>query len=135
MNIIVDPQFHTERLRWPKPPVEYARAWFEHHSQYPRWRNGTELPRYSRDIELFYVARDTHSVPHSYFLGDRMIHAAYGVDSYGIVWMGSTSGHWHGWNFGHDLTLAQQWVKGTQVPELGPLLWISPGKLSLSATG
>jgi hypothetical protein len=66
---------------------------------------------------------DWHQPPRAYCLGDRYIHADYGLDSYGILWRGSTADHWHGWAFGFDLGRAIRWVRRAKHDMAGYGLW------------
>jgi hypothetical protein len=66
-------------------------------------------------------------LPDSYCLGDRMIYAANGKDSFGVLWNGSMLPL--GWNvksFGYDLKQAMEWVQQAGFKEAGCELWSKP---------
>jgi len=86
------------------------------------WCHRKDGWKWSKDAEC-YIYADFDQPPTSYCRGERMIHCTYGLDSYGVLWMGSTNNGWHDFQFGSDLTKALQWVTGCQHPELGCQVW------------
>ena len=68
-----------------------------------------------------------HTPPNCYCLGERYVYAHYGLDSYGILYRGSTIDNWGGYKFGYDLKTAIEWVQNAEQPELGNTKWTSSG--------
>lgn len=100
----------------------------KHKTKPPRWCHGSDGWEFSKDSGCYYKSNEgfVGNPPNEYCLGDRYIHCDYGIDSYGILWRGSTSENWHGYNFGYDLKKAIDWVKKTKHAELGAELWSGP---------
>lgn len=82
--------------------------------------------KWSKDCECWYIA-DFNQPPRYYCLGERFVYAHYGLDSYGILYRGSTIENWGGYHFGYDLKEAIDWVKGATRPELGHKPWKQGG--------
>jgi len=87
-----------------------------------RWYHKVKGWKYSKDCGCYYIT-DFHAHPYMYCLGNRMIHADYGYDSYDIYWTGSTSEAWHGGYRGNDLGKAIRWVRGARHKKVGCYLW------------
>lgn len=78
---------------------------------------------YSRAMNCW-VQKDVRSVvPKTYVLGDRMFHVDYASDVGDFELKGSTSNHWHGFNFGMDFSAAIRWLHQANYKELGYHLW------------
>src|SRR4051812_28218666 len=91
---------------------ELPRRWY--HASYPVY-DRRQFPqkkawKWSDDSRCFLLG-DFQQPPSMYCLGDRMIHADYGRDSFGVLWAGSTSDNWHGTHFGYDLKEALEWIQ------------------------
>lgn len=90
------------------------------------WPHGFSRWQFSVDAGCWIACgagANRDSAPPSYIcLGDRMAHADYGLDSFGIRWTGSSVDNWHSHNF-CAFDAALMWVKSARVPEFGPLLW------------
>lgn len=89
---------------------------------YKVWYHGHDGWRWSEDCKCYYFSKGTDP-PTAYCLGNRYIHATAGLDSYGIIWVGSTDNNWHGRGFGYDLGKAIRWVRGAAGKKLGCKLW------------
>lgn len=90
---------------------------------YKIWVHGHDGWRYSDDCKCYYYTPKGTDPPNSYCLGDRYIHCDAGLDSHGIIWRGSSSENWHGYNFHYDLGKAIRWVRGAAAKKLGCNLW------------
>jgi hypothetical protein len=82
--------------------------------------------KWSQDSKCYYMA-EFHTPPNCYCLGERYVYAHYGLDSYGILYRGSTIDNWGGYKFGYDLKTALEWVQHAEQPELGNTKWTSSG--------
>lgn len=87
-----------------------------------RWGHGKEGWKWSEDAKCYIWARGIEPV--SYIcLGERLAHASYGRDSYGILWDGSTTNNWHCCPSMRHLGEAMEWVRGAVRPDLKAVLW------------
>lgn len=82
--------------------------------------------KWSNDSKCYYLA-DLYQPPRCYCLGERYVYAHYGLDSYGILYRGSTPDNWGGYDFGYDLKQAIEWVQGATQPEQTHSLWTRAG--------
>lgn len=82
--------------------------------------------KWSNDSKCYFMAA-FHTPPHCYCLGERYVYAHYGLDSFGIVYRGSTLDNWGGYDFGYDLKQALEWVQQATQPELKDTKWTSSG--------
>lgn len=87
------------------------------------WVHGTPGWKFSKDSGCYYKASHLHTPPSEFCFGERYIHCDFGHDSYGIIWVGSTSDNWHGFGFRADLTAALKWVSEAEFPQYGSTLW------------
>jgi hypothetical protein len=78
--------------------------------------------KWSDDCKCYYIA-EFNNPPKVYCLGDRYVYAHFGIDSYGIMYRGSTLNNWGGFDFGYNLKLAIEWVQSAEQPELNFSRW------------
>lgn len=83
--------------------------------------------KWSDDSKCYYIAGLAGAPPKCYCLGERYVYAHYGLDSYGILYRGSTIDDWGGYHFGYDLKKAIEWVQGAAHPELKDTMWTLSG--------
>ena len=84
--------------------------------------------KWSDDVSCYYIA-DFTTPPRKYCLGERMVYADYGKDSYGILYRGSTTDNWGGMHFGYDLKSAIEWLHKAKLPQLKHVLWPKGGSM------
>lgn len=97
--------------------------------EYKVWVHGHDGWKFSQDCQCFIYRSPGvpfDAPPTAYCLGDRYIHCAPGIDTYGVIWQGSTSENWHGRTFGTDLTAALRWIQEAEARKLGCKLWSKP---------
>ena len=91
------------------------------------WAHRHDDWKWSEDAKCYIRGWSVLSPPTDICLGERYAHAAYGLDSYGVRWQGSTADHWHGWAFDH-MGEALAWVSSAERSDLGFILWSAFGK-------
>lgn len=107
-------RFEDLPKRWPHGHLLYDATAYP--TLGPTWK-------WSDDAGCYTEYKGAHEVPGGYCLGDRMVYAHYGRDSYGVLWRGSSSDNWGGYDFGIDLKAAIEWVRETEWSALGAWLW------------
>lgn len=89
------------------------------------WSHGPIWSKWRWSIEFgVYYFQTFQEPPSMICLGDRMMHADWGIDTYGFLWKGSTTYDWHGGpSISCNLKDCIDWVKQAKWKELGCKLW------------
>lgn len=86
------------------------------------WGHAQNGWKWSKDANC-YVRKGCFGIVSEICLGERYAHMSYGLDSYGILWDGSTTYDWHGYVSMRHLGEALEFVKQAKRPDLKFALW------------